>query len=413
MKYMKTMALLLAGSLFLSGCGGGKIAKDVEVNGIRVGGMPYAEAVARVRNSLERLPLTVRTPEGDHVAALDYPDNVEEVLGRAKKGASLTAEVRREWVEMERDLLALCVSNARDGVDAALAFSQDGFEYTHEINGIACDFTGICAMAQEALKTGKTEISLPCVEVPPEVTEEKLRARTQPLSEFSTKFDGSNAPRAHNIALAASRLSGTVIGPGEELSFNETVGKRTRENGFEEAAVIQSGEFVPGVGGGVCQASTTLFGAALRAGLEITESHPHSLSVGYVQPSQDAMVSDYSDLKIRNPYSFPVYLLGSAKKGAVEFHFFGAPDGSRYEVESEILFFIDPPPAEIVEGSVNRTLREQKRGIASESWLLRYGGDGTLLTRTLVRRDTYSCIRGIEERMPSPLVPEPEPETFP
>ena len=247
-------------------------------------------------------------------------------------------------------------------------------------------------------------MTLCCREVPPAVTVETLKERTQPLASFTTSFDEENAPRAHNIALAGERVSGTTLLPEEEFSFNGKVGKRTKENGCEEAAVIYEGEFVQGVGGGVCQASTTLFGAALRAGLRVTESHPHSLSVGYVSPSEDAMVSEYSDLKFCNPYPYPVYLLAKTEGGKVTFSVFGMPDGKSYRVESRILSEIQPPPAEVVEGTANRTLRKEKKGIRSESFLIVSDGEREI-SRTLIRRDTYAAVRGIEERMPAPLVP--------
>lgn len=95
----------------------------------------------------------------------------------------------------------------------------------------------------------------------------------------------------HNIALAAEKINGCILADGEEFSFNGRVGARTESNGFLSAPIILEGDFVEGVGGGVCQASTTVYNAALLAGMEITEQHPHSLRVGYVEPSFDAMVS--------------------------------------------------------------------------------------------------------------------------
>lgn len=406
MRYMKIIALLLAGSFFLGGCSGGCVRRGVKVNGIEVGGMTYAEAAEKIRKELGRLPLVVTCPNGDFAASLDYADGLEETLKNAKRNASLSVILRREWVDMERDLLKLCEQNAREGVDAELSFTAEGFVYTPEINAVSCDYEKLLKDVQTALKSGGTQVFLECRDAPPAVTAELLKERTQPLAEFTTFFDGENLSRAHNIALAASRISGTVIGPDGEFSFNERVGKRTEENGFRIAAVIQDGEFVQGVGGGVCQASTTLFGAALRAGLTIEESHPHSLSVGYVRPSQDAMVSEYSDLRVKNPYPYPVYLLAKAEKGAVTFSFFGLPDGKAYKVESRVLREIEPPPEEIVEGTVNRTLRAAKKGLASESFLVVCDKEGKELSRTLIRRDTYAPVRGIEERVPAPLVPE-------
>ena len=136
-------------------------------------------------------------------------------------------------------------------------------------------------------------------------------------------------------------------------------------------------------------------GAAVRAGLVIRESHPHSLSVGYVQPSQDAMVSRYSDLKLRNPYAFPVYFLGKTAGSSITFEIFGAPDGKRYDIESCILEYIDPPPAEVRQGEENRTVRAEKQGLRSESYLVTYAADGSVISRKLLRRDSYAAVQGI------------------
>ncbi len=404
MKHMKTIALLLAGSFFLGGCAGGTVRRGVKVNGIDVGGMNLPAAAERVRETLTKDPLVISCPNGEFTATLDYSDDLEEQLKNAKRNASLSVMVRREYVNMEEELAALCMENAREGRPAELSFSAEGFSYTPEENGLSCDYEKLLRDASEALKNGGTRVKLSCSEVPPAVTVESLKERTQLLSSFSTSFDEKNAPRTHNIALAGGRIAGTTLLPGEVFSFNEKVGKRTKENGFEEAAVIFEGEFVQGVGGGVCQASTTLFGAALRAGLCITESHPHSLSVGYVSPSEDAMVSEFSDLKFRNPYLYPVYLLAETEEGRVTFSVFGMPDGKRHRVEGRILSEIEPPPAEVVEGTANRTLRKEKKGIRSESFLVVSEGEREL-SRTLIRRDTYAAVRGIEERMPAPLVP--------
>ena len=225
-----------------------------------------------------------------------------------------------------------------------------------------------------------------------------MKARTKKLSAFSTYFDASKTARAHNIALACERVAGNVLLPGETFSFNTAVGLRTAENGFLEAPIISGGEYVSGTGGGVCQASTTLMNAALRAGLTVTESRPHSLAVGYVPPSLDAMVSRWSDLKFTNPYPFPVYLLGRAAAGKVTFEIYGKPDGRRYETESRVLARIPPPEAEIREGEEDRTVRAEKEGVRSESYLLVYDERGALVQKKLLRRDSYAAVQGIYEK---------------
>ena len=126
------------------------------------------------------------------------------------------------------------------------------------------------------------------------------------LSSCTTYFSEESVGRAHNIRLAAERISGIVLSPRESFSFNAAVGERTKENGFSEAPVIERGEYVLGTGGGVCQVSGTLFHAALEGGLRVLESHPHSLPVSYLPPSLDAMVSKWSDLKLLNARTSPV-----------------------------------------------------------------------------------------------------------
>lgn len=405
-------ALLLAGSALCLGGWGSKVKKGVVVDGVAVGGMTFEEAESSVRCGLSRIPFTLRTPAGDLTPPIVYTDDLSALLRQAKRGETYAVTVRREFPDAERYLADVCAENVRAPRDASLSFSRRGFVYTAEKAGVYCDYAASLSAALAALKEGKTHAELVTRAWLPAVTERMLRERTQKLASFSTKFDGAKTARVHNISLACERIAGTQLLPGESFSFNETVGKRTRENGFLDAPVIVAGEFVEGTGGGVCQASTTLMGAALRAGLRITESRPHSLSVGYVPPSQDAMVSRYSDLKFVNPYDFPVYLLGSTGEGYVRFEVYGMPDGRRYEPESRVLERIAPPPAEIVEGDEDRTLRAEKAGLRSECYLLVYAADGTLLSRRLLRRDSYACVQGRiqKKRAEEETEPKQQPE---
>ncbi len=388
----------MGSALFLGGWTFGKVKAGVTVDGVEVGGLTFAAAEETVRQSLAAGlgPFVVHTPEGDELFETEFRDDLQSLLRRAKKGEELHAEVKRVWVGLEEDLLDLCARHSYAARDAVLSFSARGFVYQRESAGQACDYPKCVADAVNAIDRGESEITLSVFSVAAKVTEKELRARTRALASYTTYFDEKNTPRAHNIALACSKISGTVLLPGEEFSFNGTVGKRTRENGFEEANIISGGEFVPGVGGGVCQVSTTLMNAALLSGLNVTESRPHSLTVGYVPCSRDAMVSDFSDLKFKNPYDVPVYLLGLAAGGSVKFTFYGLPDGKTYDIETKILLVADPPEEKIVEGEEDKLLRAPKQGVASESYLLVYE-NGTLLSRTLLRRDTYAVVQGIRQ----------------
>ena len=130
-----------------------------------------------------------------------------------------------------------------------------------------------------------------------------------PLAEFSTRFNVNEVNRTENIRLAAEAIDGARLAPGEIFSFNETVGERTMAAGYKEAVVIEGNRFIPGIGGGICQVSSTLFNAANQAHLEIVERHHHSLPVGYVPPGQDATVF-YAvlDFKFKNTTKEPLVL---------------------------------------------------------------------------------------------------------
>ncbi|MGE5594200.1 MAG: VanW family protein [Betaproteobacteria bacterium] len=129
------------------------------------------------------------------------------------------------------------------------------------------------------------------------------------LASFSTTLKDPERNRNHNVALAAAAIDGVVVQPGEEFSFDRVVGPRLAEAGYKQARVISGGKSVPGIGGGVCQVSTTLYNVALLAGLDILERHPHSRPVDYVPPGLDATVAEGQfDLRFRNVLAVPVTL---------------------------------------------------------------------------------------------------------
>lgn len=214
------------------------------------------------------------------------------------------------------------------------------------------------------------------------------------LSSYTTYFHQEEKDRSQNISIAASLIDGIILQAYGEFSFNQTVGRRTAEMGFKQAKIIVNGEYVLGVGGGVCQVSTTLYNAALKAGLLVTEFHPHSLRVGYVAPSRDAMVSTQSDLKLYNPYAHPVRLQASVFEGGVKISFFGKNEGDRYEIVSETLGEIPPPPPIVKAGETEGILRSPKNGVKSQAFLERYRGE-KLLSRKRLRTDEYRPIQGI------------------
>ncbi len=214
------------------------------------------------------------------------------------------------------------------------------------------------------------------------------------MSSYTTYFNQEDRGRCENITIAAGLIDGATVQAYGEFSFNKWVGRRTAEAGFQQAKIIVGGEYVLGVGGGVCQVSTTLYNAALKSGLEAVEFHPHSLRVSYVAPSRDAMVSSGSDLQLFNAHSFPVYISAKVFDGGLRITFFGKNEGYRYEIVTKILEEIPPPNPIVKEGERDEVLRSPKNGVKSEMYLERYQG-GCLLSRKRLRTDEYRAIQGI------------------
>ena len=214
------------------------------------------------------------------------------------------------------------------------------------------------------------------------------------LASYVTYYNTEDTGRCENIRVASGLINGVTLQAYGDFSFNQTVGRRTAEAGFQQAKIIVNGEYVLGVGGGVCQVSTTLYNAALLSGLAITEYHAHSLRVGYVEPSRDAMVSTGSDLKIFNPYPFAVRLFANTEKGSVRVYFAGEKKPYDYAIVSRTIGETPPPPPIVKDGAEDGVLRAEKNGLTSEAYLETYK-NGRLLARKRLRKDVYLAIQGI------------------
>ena len=249
--------------------------------------------------------------------------------------------------------------------------------------------------------SGGGEVKAYMEEIPPIVTADMLRAELLPRSVYTTDFSGSTAERAHNVALALGKVDGIVIPPGETLSFNNTVGERTEANGYKKAKIIIDGKYTDGYGGGVCQASTAVYNAALAAGLSCA-ANAHSICPSYCPAGLDAMISSVSDLLITNTTTHSVYISTSVngRKGTVRIY----GEKPEYKIESESVIVdvqkyeeheqIDNEYKYFDRGAVSgsRLLVSQgKDGIKSETYIKMYK-NGSLVGRVKVRENTYRAV---------------------
>ncbi len=213
----------------------------------------------------------------------------------------------------------------KDSVDRSPCDARmdlDARKVLPEVDGTLLDVDASRLAIEESLERGVRRVPLVFRRVEPkrrlaDLSDVKLDAV---LGEFETHYDRSEKARdrTFNLRLAASKLDGHVLLPGETFDFNETVGPRDEINGYKVATVIAEGELVDGIGGGTCQISGTLHGAIFFAGLDIVERTPHTRPSGYIKMGLDAtVVYPTIDFRFKNPFDFPVVLHETVKNGIV------------------------------------------------------------------------------------------------
>ncbi len=213
-------------------------------------------------------------------------------------------------------------------------YTKDPFAVYPSSNGL--DFDISVDEAKQMVSTPSETYTIPLKTLYPDVTTNEIGTEAFPdkLATYSTSYASSNANRSTNIALAASKINGTVLMPGEEFSFNGTVGKRTAANGFKTATVYSNGQVTTDYGGGICQVSSTLYNTVLKANLEITNRVNHTFTVGYVPIGLDATVSWGSpDFKFKNNRSYPIKIVATTSNKRLTISVFGLKEDVEYEVE--------------------------------------------------------------------------------
>ena len=212
-------------------------------------------------------------------------------------------------------------------------YTQNPFSVYPSENGM--DFAISLEEATQMLEKEKEEYTIPLKILYPKVTTNMIGTEAFPdlLSSFSTNYNARDTDRTTNLKLAANKINGTVLMPGETFSYNQVVGARTIAAGYKEAPIYVQGQVVDGLGGGICQITSTLYNAVLYANLEIVERSNHQFVPSYVTASRDATVVYGSiDFKFKNNRNYPIKLICSVANGVASFQIFGLKTDNEYEV---------------------------------------------------------------------------------
>lgn len=179
---------------------------------------------------------------------------------------------------------------------------------------------------KEALKSGKDKCEIQVTVTQPKVSAAELKALLfrDNMGSWTSKFSASNRGRTANVKLAASRINGVTLLPGEVFSYDKTIGSRTAANGYHVAGVYVGNKVEEGIGGGICQTSSTLYSAVLYSNLEIVSRTSHSLPVSYMPPGQDATIAEGSiDFKFKNNTDYPVKIVCQTGSSSVTCSIYG------------------------------------------------------------------------------------------
>lgn len=251
-------------------------------------------------------------------------------------------------------------------------YSQNPYVVHPSENGM--DFSITLDEAKNMLKEEKDEYVVPLKVLYPSVTTNMIGTEAFPdlLSEFSTKYAASNKNRTTNLILAAKKINGTVLMPGETFSYNKVVGARTIQAGYKEAPIYVSGRVEDGIGGGICQITTTLYNAVVYANLDIVERSNHQFVPSYAGPSRDAtVVYGAIDFKFKNNRDYPIKIACSVSGGIANFKIWGLKSDNDYEVQIS-----------------SRTTGKTSTAIYSEAYKI-LKKNGNVVSTTLLSKDTY------------------------
>lgn len=407
------------------------IYAGVYLDSVYVGGLTKTAAMKEYEqyiDGIENLNLTVTTSVGSYSMtlkdidiAVSIEDAVDQAFNYGRQGNILSRYKEIKALEVEnvilvpekkfdqnilKDKLENETSDlVREAKDASIARENGEFIVYPGETGMTINVDETVKALEDlfAQEWNQKNIKLDAVveETEPQYTEDDFYAIDSVMGQAVTNYNQGQSSRAQNLITGASKITGTVLKPNEQFSMYETVSPFTEENGYSNAGQYVNNELVDGLGGGICQVSTTLYNAVLKSELQVDERYPHSLSVSYVDLSKDAAIAgDYMDFKFTNNTEYPIYIEGYAGGGSISFAIYGhdtRPANRTIEFESKTIETKEPgDPEEIKDDTLEegKTITEQEAhtGYYAELWKNIYI-DGVLQESVRVNQSLYQATR--------------------
>lgn len=410
-----------------------KALKGVYIENIDISNMTEADAKSAVKSYVESISSQnvtlsigsekVSVPASDIGYKWANKDVIEDAVSYGQSGniiarykANKDLEHGNKVYTVEMDVKKNMLESGLEKVieefgstakNASIKLTENGFEIIPEKNGYVIDKDEAAKVLYDYMKEDWATDSVGLIKLP--TTEEKAKYTTEdcekisdePMGRYTTTFSVSSSTenRNKNIENGCKKLDGLVLYPGDEISCNEMFLPFTAENGYYEAGAFINGEVSTDIGGGICQVSTTLYNALLRAEIEITERLNHSMTVNYVPLAADAAITgDYKDLKFKNNTDAPLYIQGVFSwGGSITFNVYGhetRPSNRTLEFESETISKKDPE-VKITKDDTKPEGYEEivtagYTGYVAKLWKYVYV-DGELEDKILINTSTYKA----------------------
>ncbi len=278
-------------------------------------------------------------------------------------------------------------------------YTKEPFAIYPEVEGIDFDVEA----AKELLKEEKEEYIIKLTITKPKITIDKIGTEAFPdqLATFTTRYDVSDVDRSTNLQIACQKINGKVVLAGETFSYNKALGPRTAAAGYRNGKIYEGGEVVDGIGGGICQISSTLYNTVLMSNLEIVERRNHQFVTSYLPAGRDAtVVYGVIDFKFKNTREYPVRIVASARNGIATISMYGIKEENEYTFSFNTKTIASIPMSTRYEEDANLPIGEEKikqkghNGMKTETYITKML-NGKAVSTTLLSKDTYDAMTRI------------------
>lgn len=282
---------------------------------------------------------------------------------------------------------------------------QDAY-YTKEPFTIHPEVEGVDFNVEEAkalLQEDKEQYEIPLTITKPKVTTSQIGSEAFPnlLATYSTRYDGGNIDRTTNLRIACQKINDKVILPGETFSYNKTLGERTAAAGYKNAKVYENGQVVDGIGGGICQISSTLYNSVLMSNMEIVERRNHQFVTSYTPAGRDAtVVYGMTDFKFKNTRTYAVKIQASCSNGIATVSIYGIKEENEYTVSfstktiSTIPYSVQYVNDSTLANGTEKVKQVGANGMITETYIIK-SLNGKVVSSKLLSKDTYNAMQRI------------------